>query len=53
MKVIGFELEAWERDIFNRTRDEHDLLLTGAIFDNVLGTVAQALLLLYGMAKCC
>jgi len=28
MKVIGFELEDWEREMFNRMRDEHDLLLT-------------------------
>ena len=53
MKVIGFELEDWEREIFDRTRDEHDLLLTVAIVDNMLRAVAQALLLLYGMTKCC
>ena len=52
MKVIGFELEDWEREIFDRTRDEHDLLLMVTILDNVLGAVAQALLLLYGLAKC-
>jgi hypothetical protein len=51
MKVIVFALEDWEREIFDST-DEHDLLITVAILDNVLEAVAQALLLLYGMAKC-
>jgi hypothetical protein len=33
MKVIGFELEDWEGKMFNRIRDEHDLLLTGEPFN--------------------
>lgn len=29
MKVVGLELEDWERVIFDRTRDEYGLLLIG------------------------
>lgn len=37
MKVIGFELEDWEREVFDMIRDEHDLLLMSEPLNRQVG----------------
>lgn len=33
MKIVGFEIEEWEREMFNTIRNEHELLSRGNPLD--------------------